>query len=361
MKMQNHATYQPPINPCQAENSQCGFQIESQTTTRSAQSPIGYNDPKRKLYTDADFDSEFDEDVDEDFTDEECQFSFENFVQKKTQTTETQNAGTGKLLAFLELVNSDIQKYFGRNKGSEDSCDVYQDKWTSGKSGRELYYADLMKIAQGIDTDDPKSPSKSECALKELKNAGKQNTEAYAGKLDLSRGLGPLEGLFENTLKAGGTASGKKGTGGKHIQNHGKRPKKGQSDESNVKRTKVLPMTERKLPSSFWSEPKSEREDQPEHGENTNDCSQGMVPVVNNDKNENIITHSGPRCPKKSSVSQLGGIEALTHQPSAPPDFGDLLDCWGDVTHLSSSCPPSGHQPHHTAAHRAPTLPPAAT
>jgi hypothetical protein len=34
-------------------------------------------------------------------------------------------------------------------KTDEESCDIYEDKWVTTKSGRELYYADLWRIAHG--------------------------------------------------------------------------------------------------------------------------------------------------------------------------------------------------------------------
>jgi hypothetical protein len=35
------------------------------------------------------------------------------------------------------MVNQDIKKFFGRKK-DEESCDIYEDKWVTTKSGREL-------------------------------------------------------------------------------------------------------------------------------------------------------------------------------------------------------------------------------
>lgn len=82
-----------------------------------------------------------------------------------------------------------------RKKKDEDSCDIYEDKWVTTKSGRELYYADLLRIAQGENVD-----TKNTKELLTLNNASQDKTDnkhKFTGKLDLKMGLGPLKTCLE--------------------------------------------------------------------------------------------------------------------------------------------------------------------
>lgn len=171
---------------------------------------------------------------DDDFSDHDSHYS-EDFLDDDFEDPlmEPQPPDvTKRLLGFAEMVNIDIQKYFGRKK-DEDSCDVYEDKWIATKSGRELYYADLVKIAQGESVDSRKTSD------------GEDNKRKYTGKMDTRMGLGPLNELFDYGLR--------------HYLTEQK-----QKSKKNVKRLKqqdikkldeVVPMTKRKLPDSFWNEP----------------------------------------------------------------------------------------------------------
>ncbi|MGH0158599.1 UNVERIFIED_CONTAM: hypothetical protein FKN15_000323 [Acipenser sinensis] len=58
---------------------------------------------------------------------------------------------TIQLLRFADLINCDIQRYFSKKSKEEDpdACEIYEDRLSSvGRSGRERYYADLMRVAQ---------------------------------------------------------------------------------------------------------------------------------------------------------------------------------------------------------------------
>lgn len=179
---------------------------------------------------------------------------------------------TQRLLSFAEMVNVDIQKYFGKKK-DEDSCDIYEDKWVTTKSGRELYYADLLRIAQGENVD-----SKSNRDTRSQKEHAKQK---YTGKMDAKIGLGPLNDLFEYGLRQF-LADGKL---------KAKRLKRIKQDVKKIE--DVMPMIQRKLPDSFWREPGAER-------------------------------HADPRV--------NGGTLLNTSQP---PDFSDLLQSWTGVGHVN--------------------------
>uniref|UniRef100_A0A2K6FNT4 Proline and glutamate rich with coiled coil 1 n=1 Tax=Propithecus coquereli TaxID=379532 RepID=A0A2K6FNT4_PROCO len=132
-----------------------------------------------------------------------------------------------QLLRFSELISSDIQRYFGRkDKGQDpDACDIYADGRPAGSSARELYYADLVRLAQGRPWEDEEAPEPGVCSL--------------GLSRDRAQPLGPLAELFDYGLRrcAGPRASG------------------GHSMRLERKYGHITPMTQRKLPPSFWKEP----------------------------------------------------------------------------------------------------------
>ncbi|XP_013381939.1 uncharacterized protein LOC106152765 [Lingula anatina] len=235
----------------------------------------------------SDFDESFDEEVDEEFTDEEEEtFSDEDLERALNATEQKNNDATQKLLNFAEMVNKDIQKFFGQKKDVEDACDIYQDKWTSGKSGRELYYADLLKIAHGYDSEDNPKPSKkskrsSSNDFVELQSS-KGSEQEFTGKMDKKIGMGPLNELFEYGLRNFLTD--------KNVLNSHEKLKRIKFDVKKFEH--VVPMNDRQLPESFWKEP-------------------GSVPK-NNNKTGNGLSNG-----------LLPG--------SKLPDFGDLIDNWMGV------------------------------
>ncbi|XP_033746710.1 protein PERCC1-like [Pecten maximus] len=211
---------------------------------------------------------------DDDFSDHDSHYS-EDFIDDEFMhvITEEPPDVTQRLLSFAEMVNTDIQKYFGKKK-DEDSCDIYEDKWVTTKSGRELYYADLLRIAQGENVD-----SKSSVSPK-LESQGKQK---FTGKMDAKIGLGPLNDLFEYGLRQF-LVEGKL---------KAKRLKRMKQDTKRME--EVMPMNQRKLPDSFWREPGADR-----HAADTR-------------------------------VNNGGNLLNSSH----PPDFSDLLQSWTGVGHVN--------------------------
>ena len=210
---------------------------------------------------------------DEDDFDEEFSDGFDEDDEDMTDQTTESSDMTKQLLDFAENVNSDIQKYFGRKK-DEDSCDIYEDKWISKKSGRELYLADILRIANGGDSsEDTKKTSRKEVELRK---------NGTLGKVSKSAGLGPLDELFRDIPKDL-----------KDTVHKGKRAKRLQG--SNGKGTSLL---DRKLPSSFWIEPSVRRN--------------------NTDEQKSI----------ESSKSTIATSQGKTSHAPATPDFSDLLESW---------------------------------
>ena len=186
---------------------------------------------------------------------------------------------TKQLLNFADMVNTDIQKFFGRKKGEEDSCDIYEDKWTTTKSGRELYYLDLMKIAHGEDKGNKSTSSSPLLDISDSVRETKDNRNSYTGKLDEKLGVGPLNELFEYGLR-------------NFIFNKKIPAKELKRLKTDIKKYEsITPMQNRKFPSSFWKQP-------------------GKSPL-----------------PLSSDSSRQHGGNPLMNANN-PPDFSDLLESW---------------------------------
>ncbi|XP_062913517.1 protein PERCC1 [Mobula hypostoma] len=167
---------------------------------------------------------------------ENCSATHQSFtpVARSTKTTL-------QLLRFTELINNDIQKYFGRKSKDDDpdSCNIYEDRFYSGKSGRELYYADLIKIAQDGDQEE-EEPNVSLLQPKEIDT---QALELICDRESIKK-LGPLAELFEYGLY-------------KYMKPSTLNRRDNRMQKLDQKYANVIPMHRRKLPSSFWKEPVS--------------------------------------------------------------------------------------------------------
>ncbi|XP_063788498.1 protein PERCC1 [Pseudophryne corroboree] len=145
---------------------------------------------------------------------------------------------TEQLLKFSELISSDIQRYFGQKTKEEDpdSCNIYEDYFIPRLSGgQEMYYQDLMKIAQSRDHDkadvfNPLTPpvELDQKFLKTIKEDPKK--------------LGPLTELFNFGLR-------------KYTRQKVAMGKDGRLQRLERKYAHIVPMHRRLLPLSFWKEP----------------------------------------------------------------------------------------------------------
>ncbi|XP_058426383.1 protein PERCC1 [Diceros bicornis minor] len=142
-----------------------------------------------------------------------------------------------QLLRFSELISGDIQRYFGpKDRGQDpDACDIYADGCRVGSSAQELYCADLVRLAQGGPPDD------GEAAEPSIHSPG--GSEGQARGLGLggvrAQPLGPLAELFDYGLRQYPV------------------PRAWASRRLRLERKygHITPMTQRKLPPSFWKEP----------------------------------------------------------------------------------------------------------
>lgn len=234
--------------------------------------------PQVKSVTPPAEDSYGEEMDDDEFSDHDSHYS-EDFIDDEFMHVIADEPPdmTQRLLGFAEMVNTDIQKYFGKKK-DEDSCDIYEDKWVTTKSGRELYYADLLRIAQGENVDS-KSRRDTSSVSPKLEIQGKQK---FTGKMDAKLGLGPLNDLFEYGLR-------------QFLVDGKLKAKKLKRMKLETKRMEeIMPMNQRKLPDSFWREPGADR-------------------------------------PTDSRVTNGGTLLNSSH----PPDFSDLLQSWTGVGHVN--------------------------
>lgn len=235
----------------------------------------GVNNQSRSAYDPRVADVNF---ADDDFSDHDSHYSedFEDEMDLGFEENPKPDV-TKQLLDFASMVSTDIQKFFGRKKGDDDSCDIYEDKWVSTKSGRELYYADLMKIVHGEDKVGKESSSSPLLDISNSVSENKDNRDMFTGRLDKKIGIGPLNELFEYGLRH--FLADKKLKQSKEL----KRLK------SDVKRfDNVTPMQSRKLPTSFFHEPGAQQ------------------------------TSTDARTSSGSNVLQTNN----------PPDFSDLLESW---------------------------------
>lgn len=147
---------------------------------------------------------------------------------------------TEQLLKFSELISNDIQRYFGQKTKEEDpdSCNIYEDYFTPRMyGGQELYYQDLVKMAQSKDHDredlfHPLTPP-VEIDHKILKT--------ICTKEDPKK-LGPLTELFDFGLR-------------KYTRQKVAMGKDGRLHRLDRKYAHIVPMHRRLLPLSFWKEP----------------------------------------------------------------------------------------------------------
>ena len=123
---------------------------------------------------------------------------------------------TNRLLSFIQTVNTDIKRVFGGIPAEEHLN--FEDARTKGKSGRQLYYEEMLRIARGTDEMDD-DDSEGRDTHSESSSPTGQGIQGCTGRFNPHAGLGPLEELFAQVPK-------------KHV-----------------------PMTQRKLPNSFWAPP----------------------------------------------------------------------------------------------------------
>ncbi|KAM9305944.1 protein PERCC1 [Gastrophryne carolinensis] len=193
------------------------------------------------LTQDVDFEDSSEEEMEDDdlIDDMEVLSDGEPPAIKSTNVSCNQHAAsttemTEQLLKFSELISSDIQRYFGQKTKDEDpdSCNIYDDCISPRMSGgQEMYYQDLMKIAQSKehDKDDFFNPLTPPVDLDEkmLKN--------ICTKEDPKK-LGPLTELFDFGLR-------------KYFR------QKTSITRLDRKYAHIVPMHRRQLPLSFWREP----------------------------------------------------------------------------------------------------------
>ncbi|XP_063066998.1 protein PERCC1 [Engraulis encrasicolus] len=148
---------------------------------------------------DEDVRSREEEEEDDDEEEEEEEMDIANQLLR---FAELKDSSTNRLLRFAELISNDVQRYFGRSQEAEsgqERRDIYGSqepiRAAQGSSGRQRYYDDLLRMAQAPGVEEPKRLNPN--------------------------GLGPLAELFQEEQRKG----------------------------------RGLPMSQRSLPISFWTEP----------------------------------------------------------------------------------------------------------
>lgn len=166
-----------------------------------------------------------------------------------------------QLLEFAEAVNRDIQKYFGRKKGShepESLGTVYEDRFASGKSGRELYYADLLRVAQSGDAAEPYTSGRGRRGVPDASSSPRMSTSS-ADSIDpvngcSSKGLGPLKELFDFALW-GCVDEARHHQGNSSEEEQRLQYPHPPHQDLSGKSSRAIPWRKRSLPTSFFMEP----------------------------------------------------------------------------------------------------------
>ncbi|XP_068823320.1 protein PERCC1 [Capricornis sumatraensis] len=142
-----------------------------------------------------------------------------------------------QLLRFSELISGDIQRYFGRKDRGQDpnACDIYADGRPASSLARELSCADLVRPACSAPLEDHEATEPGGCS------PGCPEGQVHGAGLgrDGPPLLGPLAELFDYGLRQ---CLGPRAVGGRRLR-------------LERKYGHITPMTQRKLPPSFWREP----------------------------------------------------------------------------------------------------------
>lgn len=162
---------------------------------------------------------EYETEVDEDYMDinEEDDYEDEEDDEDSGEKWNQQPESPSKLLAFASGVTNDLQSYFARNKNNDDFCEVFENKYKLIKSGRELYYADLLMVAQYGDGNGKGKTSKEKPLASKSAKMVKQTATTHTitasngrltpcllphrGTLNSELGLGPYQELFDSVLR----------------------------------------------------------------------------------------------------------------------------------------------------------------
>ena len=96
------------------------------------------------------------------------------------------------------MVNQDIQKFFGKRKVLDEPEVIADCKKKFRLSGRELYYADLLRVAQhGDSADSCQEVAEPTRVIRFGSSEESNDAESISPKVIESGGLGPLEELFD--------------------------------------------------------------------------------------------------------------------------------------------------------------------
>ncbi|XP_033105055.1 protein PERCC1-like [Anneissia japonica] len=177
------------------------------------------------------WEEEFDEFSEEEEEEEEDEVEFQPNISQQ-------------LLNFVDIVNKDIQKYFGKRKYLDD---VNEDdkRRKNKKSGRELYYADLLRIAKNGDVNDLDENDQKNDSPETLHIINWREKKQNNGRSSPSS-LGPLGELFKTSESKNDMV-----VRGQHLSK--------QFHKLGSVADIALPWKKRKLPLSFFKEPELRR------------------------------------------------------------------------------------------------------
>ncbi|KAJ8036797.1 hypothetical protein HOLleu_17435 [Holothuria leucospilota] len=195
-------------------------------------------------------------------------------IDDYTEEDDVEPTVTDRLLDFAETVSRDIQKYFSKRKILEEKSEKYKNSESGTKqlSGREQYYADLMKVVEGENTVEP---SRQPVEQSRIILYNGDNRDKPSGKTKDSTGLGGLEDLFVYAKQSNYSYM---LTSDITIGMAGCKETKTNSHRE------MLPWKRRNLPSSFFMEPNSGKRQSLDYSSNeTPDFSDLMANIADED------------------------------------------------------------------------------
>ncbi|XP_063961399.1 protein PERCC1-like [Lytechinus pictus] len=193
-------------------------------------------------------------------SDDESNFTSEDYEDDRMsdELSEREPSAVDQLLDFAETASSDIQKFFGKKRVLDEPELIADCNKKVRLSGRELYYADLLRVAQQGDSADPcKDTSEPNRIVRYGDDESSPDLTATLSPKSIdSNGLGPLEELFNYAERNMCYSSTMLPMYGYSAQNSSWMPPTDNANDSTLGgKLSVTPWRKRAMPKSFFTEP----------------------------------------------------------------------------------------------------------
>ncbi|XP_003725473.2 uncharacterized protein LOC100891483 [Strongylocentrotus purpuratus] len=197
-----------------------------------------------------------------DDSDDESNFTSEDYEDDRMsdELFEREPNAVDQLLDFAETASMDIQKFFGKKRVLDEPELIADCNKKVRLSGRELYYADLLRVAQHGDSADPcKEASEPNRIIRygDDENSPDLTSNLSPKSMD-SNGLGPLEELFNYAERSVCYNGHMLPMYGYSYQSGAWMPPTDNVNDTSLSgKPPVTPWSKRAMPKSFFTEPVS--------------------------------------------------------------------------------------------------------